>query len=495
MYKLILIDDEARARRLLKKIIDWNKLGFKVVADFSNAADAISYIQKNAADVILSDIIMNEMSGIELAEYIYNNYPKIKVVLISAHKDFKYANDAFHYDVENYLLKPIKPADFEKTFMTLKDKLDYEKNSLDIIASFTREILQNLCNGVYASDPSFLNILRKMKIDIADSDKCATFSVNTGKNLTNTESILSENIYQNLSAVTNSSNINAYFVSETENKATYFLFSRTADKNEFLRFSHKICDNISSYYKKNCRMSDFMFYGSISSFRNGFTHREENEARLEELKKNLISATASQNVIEINYIINNIYDILSDSPVSELKKYTNELMSKTIEHLSDIIENTSAVTHINEYTDKLNKCESKQEFRYMAHNFFENLSGELSKNSMLYQKSNILKMRDYIAEHCTEDISLNKIAEMACLTPTWFSKLFKDVVGQTYIDFVISCKMNIAKDLLINTNIKVNEIGLKIGYENPGSFSRLFKSNCGMSPSEFKNKYAKRSRE
>ena len=119
------------------------------------------------------------------------------------------------------------------------------------------------------------------------------------------------------------------------------------------------------------------------------------------------------------------------------------------------------------------------------------MSNHSDMQNDLSRKSTILWARNYIEEHCCEDLTLEKVASIVYLAPTYFSKLFKNITGQNYIDFLISCRMNIAKKLLITTNMKVSEIGNRVGYANASFFNRLFKVNCGITPTEYRIKYAK----
>jgi len=128
IYKLMIVDDEEIIRSGLAKRVKWERLGYEVVCLFEDGRDAISYLHNNPVDVVLSDIKMCEVSGIELARYISENYPAIKVVLLSGYKEFDYAKEAIKYDVCDYILKPVKIEELSGAFLKIRDILDHEKN-------------------------------------------------------------------------------------------------------------------------------------------------------------------------------------------------------------------------------------------------------------------------------------------------------------------------------------------------------------------------------
>ena len=144
MYKLVIADDEQKIRTLLSKIINWNDLGFELVALCSDGDEVIEYIKKNPVDCVLCDIRMKNKTGIDVAEFIYNHSPRIKVILLSGYQDFEYSSVAFRYNVENYLLKPAKIPDLKSSFIKIKENLDMQASQLDILSNYRREVFSNL---------------------------------------------------------------------------------------------------------------------------------------------------------------------------------------------------------------------------------------------------------------------------------------------------------------------------------------------------------------
>lgn len=122
MYDLIIIDDENIIRKGLEELIDWKSIGFRIVATFEDGKEPIEFLKNHHVDVVLTDIRMAEVSGLDVAKYVHDHKPGTKTVIISGYKEFEYAKKAIDYGVEYFLLKPTKFNEFYHTFSELKKK-------------------------------------------------------------------------------------------------------------------------------------------------------------------------------------------------------------------------------------------------------------------------------------------------------------------------------------------------------------------------------------
>ena len=131
MYKVLIVDDEIMIRRGLSKIIHWEEIGFEMAGAVGNAMEALELIKKTPVDVLLTDISMPEMTGLELIHQARKILPGLKAVVISGYSEFDYAREAIELKVENYILKPVVPDELSKTLTSLIGQLDAEKESFD----------------------------------------------------------------------------------------------------------------------------------------------------------------------------------------------------------------------------------------------------------------------------------------------------------------------------------------------------------------------------
>ncbi|WP_105614714.1 response regulator transcription factor [Vallitalea okinawensis] len=124
MYRLLIVDDEYEIRNGLKNYFPWETLGFQVVQDCSNGKEALQYIDNNPVDVLLCDIKLPFMSGIEVAQTLYEQKSPITVLFLSGYRDFEYARQAIKYNVKHYLVKPTKYDELVNIFTEVKKDLD-----------------------------------------------------------------------------------------------------------------------------------------------------------------------------------------------------------------------------------------------------------------------------------------------------------------------------------------------------------------------------------
>lgn len=124
MYRLILVDDEHEILNGLSRYFPWESTGFTVSATFDNARCALEYIRHNPVDVVLTDIEMPGMTGIDLAREIYEQHLDVKVIFLSAYKKFEYARDAISYKVFHYITKPTVHTEILEVFSSVKKELD-----------------------------------------------------------------------------------------------------------------------------------------------------------------------------------------------------------------------------------------------------------------------------------------------------------------------------------------------------------------------------------
>lgn len=156
MYRLVIIEDDYQIRTGLGNFFPWTEIGFQVVGCFENGKQALDYIYSNNVDIILSDIIMPVMTGLELAEELHKKNSKIFIVFLSAYKDFDYAQQALNFGAKNYIVKSTKYDDLISVFRKIKNELD-EKNTQK-----TEEILPEQSSNVN-SDHSDNKKIKKIK--------------------------------------------------------------------------------------------------------------------------------------------------------------------------------------------------------------------------------------------------------------------------------------------------------------------------------------------
>ena len=178
MYKIIIAEDEKRSRNFIVNILQSRLVDFEIVADFSDGNEVIEYLKSNSADVVLCDIKMTEVSGLDVAKWIYHNIPRIKVILLSAYQDFKFATTAIKYNVFEYLTKPVHIPELLEVFSNLKSILDSESRDSDIINYYKVDIFNKILKGYYTSENDINEVFHKIQLSSLLHCPCGTFDIN-----------------------------------------------------------------------------------------------------------------------------------------------------------------------------------------------------------------------------------------------------------------------------------------------------------------------------
>ena len=298
MYQLILIDDQEITLQAFCELFNWNDFGFQLVATFTNAEDALRFLQHHPIDLIITDIKMPLFDGLKLANYCHTNYPHIKLILISAYRNFEYAQEATKYNVINYITKPIDFVVFEQALMDAYQEIDSIHKQSDphkqqpIYQNFFSNIIRN--EG-FLTKQDIINEMDRLRIDIELLEKeCISFSLR----LENLESFLT-NIWQ-------------YGMARLSNALSFLLPN---EKDFFCSLAgystdvfHFICLNI------NCIPN---FTESTQKYIAQFQENIENNLSLKTLN---IEMQFAPNFIELRKYLSN-YSLTSNSVIENAKAY------------------------------------------------------------------------------------------------------------------------------------------------------------------------------
>lgn len=127
--KILIVDDEENTRNLIKKCINWDEIGINVVGEASGGQEALDMLESLKSDIIITDIRMQFMDGLEFSKKVAERYPHIKIIVLTAYEEFEYAQQGIKIGIDDYLLKPIKRSELRKSVESLKNKIETERIS------------------------------------------------------------------------------------------------------------------------------------------------------------------------------------------------------------------------------------------------------------------------------------------------------------------------------------------------------------------------------
>lgn len=138
MYRILLVDDEILVRDAIRENIDWKAMDCELVGDCDNGKAAAEFVQNHPVDIVLTDILMPYMDGMELSRFLHDNYPDIVIVIFSGFGEFEYAKKAIQYGVSEYMLKPVTAMELRNVIGKMKEKVDQQRKEKEKLERLTQ---------------------------------------------------------------------------------------------------------------------------------------------------------------------------------------------------------------------------------------------------------------------------------------------------------------------------------------------------------------------
>lgn len=423
-YRIVIVDDEEDIREGLTDLVDWSGLGYTVAARLEDGRDAISFIQSHPVDVILTDIKMTFVSGLELAKYVYDHQYDIKTILISGYKEFEFAQQALNYQVAHYLLKPTRLDEIHQVFRDVKALLDKEKAE------------KELSLGIQCRNEEMLSMLRGQ-----------FFADIVAGTLTDREEIGRRLQFISLPIDPDNSPCCLYSIQIPHDEPLLDRSAADHDANRILRF-------IEHAYKHE---QDYIQHIPLRT--------EAGTIRMAAID---VRGAGS----DISYIAEKVV-LHFDTVQSRIRA---------------VLGRNAALDHVQPYARLLDLASAARSAAEPESDRSDRLSSPSSDTEAArFDPLVIQKAKLYIQQKYNQDISLEDVAEHVYLSPVYFSRLFKKQTGRNFTDYVTEIRMIRAMEYLRQPQYKVYEIGSIVGYKSAKYFFKLFKQYAGCTPSEYRN--------
>ncbi len=496
MYRLFIVDDERRTRNGLAKLVNWAELGFQVTGLFTDGAEALRAFQETPADVVLTDIRMKGLSGIDLAEQLYKQYPQVRIIFISGHQDFEYARLAIRYQVQNYLLKPVRLEELRSAFMQVKEQLDALPQEGDSFCYLREEFFRFLLNGIADQNSAqkeadyfkFYFFRERYRIavvelhnEIAYSFDQAMMTAYLGQ-LCGEEGVLENTswlfrIMQNRYVLP----LKAMPGNDLAQKFQRILNRslETADIPLTIGISavHTGCQSAAIAYRESCaalaNVDQVTCYSSEKSQVDAFNQEDAVEF-VRYLIEGDEAAVRSMALLAVDWLNS------QSSDLSYVKNQMVQLLSNVIRKLPKNF-SIGAMDYI-----ALTQANTPEE---LVRVFCQNLAPvfQIAQEHKKRGFSNDFpSAMEYLRTHFTDsELSLEQLSSMIFVSPSYFSRLFKQETGENFSEYLTRTRIELAKTLL-DQGLPISEAGKQAGYPNTKYFSRLFKRTTGFTASEYR---------
>lgn len=508
MKKIIIVDDEKMIRIGIKNAIYWEGLGISEVLLAAGPREALEMIKQNKPEIMICDINMPEMTGLQLIEKVRTIVPKIKIVMLTGYDKFEYARDSLKLHVDDFFLKPVDEEELTNVLNHLVEKLEEEekkeiqKEIHDLLNPYQMEkFMRNLVSGKL--DKSLIKeFCQKSKIPMQQRLK-AIIIVPPLKKREPDELVLVEYEIKDICMG---------FVKSQEGEAVFSDAYR----------------NIVLILKKNSVPGEFSIrlrqISSVLEMEFGAPPQLFQGETVQGFAELAISYNGAQMIKKENQslVLNEKYSEKEKSQYQKWEEYFFALKKELVKNLDDFTAVLAAYFHFvdeakaynlssetvarycfdlvsavyyrqfENYGDKnTNNLETflasiqhgeKEDIFLLTRNFIERIldNDEINSSTLVSQA------KAYIHEHLTEDVSVANIAANLYVTPNYFSRLFKSVVGIGCNDYIVRKRIQKAENLLANTNMKTGKIAAAVGYNDANYFSLAFKKQIGFSPTQYR---------
>ncbi len=533
LYKVIIADDEEELRNGIIRKIDWYGNGFEVVGSAENGQEAYDLCKKYHPDLVITDIKMPFMTGLELGEKLYDTMPHTKVVIFSGFDDFEYAQKAIKINAYEYILKPIDSLKLTELLKKIKEQLDaelFEKRNIEVLREnykrslpiLQQQFLTRLIEGRVAKE-KVMDLAIQYDLELwsnfwvvsvvhaefnSDNNNEDVMAFKNDMELVplSLQSIVDENLKNSCDFKSFLYNEEVVIIGKLKNENQIMEFVNQMNKicrtaKYFIGLSVSagvgaVCDTITgiktSYNGAKTAldyrviMSDKAIY--IGDMEPDFSKQLQFD---EEESRALMNAIKLEGSESIKSIVLDIVKKFKDSRVqkSQYQIYLTELLSDLFKIVRSYNLDSKEIfgDQFKGYFD-ISDFESLEEMGSFIFEICYKISLMIKRERMDSAKLLAEKTKAFIKEHYMEsDISVESLCNYLHVSPAYFSTIFKKETGVNFITYLTDVRMEEAIKLLNTTDDKTYIISSKVGYTEPNYFSYVFKKHFGVSPSKYRN--------
>lgn len=528
-YKILIADDEYWCREKLIHMIDWKEYGLILQRPAQNGEEVLQRLKENPPDILITDINMPYVGGVELTKKLREEYPEIIVFVISGYDDFDYVRATMKSGAINYLLKPVSKIDLITALTEAMDIL-YERREKQQLAQEQQKKLQLVSSWLYDREYSRL-------IDHKENSYAAGISLEMNLDVAGYSLMLLK--LHGLSDIPEEFVGDMQVFSYQMKKKIYGImgegdiriFHHVSKPNEFLVIS----DVLPKELKKDALMcmkelenilkvpvtvavSDHNYsMESIYSayvqavtllMRRGYEHKStllfydaEEERKQREEIYNFFSET-EENQLAVSLEQRNrrrIVSLITDKLRKENRKYTYLEVKQAIKQINnDMLHYAIRLTDAQSMIDLENMSDYvEQELEHLdmdsllekEEDFVDSIL-QLGMSEDTESVQNVVEqIKRYVEEHYAEDLSLSGLAQKYGVDKSYLSRCFKQTTGKNLIPYITQLRLEKGKEMIRANDLSLTEISYLIGYDDYAYFNRIFRKMEGMSPREYRTRF------
>lgn len=518
MFKVILADDEPVIIKGLRKMISWEKLNAEIVGEAENGEELLRQIRSLSPDIVISDVSMPKMSGIDVIKELRQDDRKTKVIFLSGYQEFDYVKAAIRYEAQEYLLKPVGKEELEQAVLRAEQSLKkdnpmeyWQEEKNDIQTVFRKMNTETECKELYLH-------FQEMGLEIQGMNftgVCFSIPVDFYKKIAdqNMAELMRFAIFKKIQEYVKKEK-NGFVIKREANSSNMILLSRQEDSIEKIEKEvWTIRDKIYDEYKvrlivgvgntvdsvkelkfafKTAKFAaeihyftqqDYIRYVDIDrEFHFSF---EDYSKCYEKLVKSIFHRESDwiENLDETLKIVENLHYGNRHAAENRCIAMAMDLyreMEK--EHLIS----PDCRQDYENFVSKIRSQKNYEELKKMIRNYLSDFIEKHTLPDEIPESQTIRIVKEYIREHYQENLNLNTLSEIVYMNPYYFSTFFKKETGQNFKNYLAEVRMEAAASLLREKDLKTYELAKAVGYHDIRSFTEKFKEYFGDSPSNYK---------
>ncbi|WAM33588.1 response regulator transcription factor [Caldicellulosiruptor morganii] len=535
MYKILIVDDDMLIRKGIRNVIRWKDLNCEICGEASTAEEALELVKELSPDIVITDIKMPNMDGIEMIEEIKRILPQCKIIILTAYREFEYAQKAIKLGAFDFLLKPTKVEDIINVVQKAIAEINKERVVIEELEKANKllqeklpilreNFLFNVIFEMITNEDEIVRMAQIYKIDINNFvmilAECGIREESEKQNghlyLLGVSNILNDFIGEGCSVYTiYLNNFQAvYIVSfnqelSKKEETEFFELLKQVKKAAIECFSIDLTLVVSTWgygiielsgkfkecidainYKFYFDNEDIIYYKDLSHL---FVYVDDK--KLKHLRSEIISNVRYGNISNIDTLLVELEETLKRSKADKqyiINLYYLMLIEINMIKTQVLLSNSNQDNNENdlqgiEFLSEILKCKSISDLNGVLKASIQRTVEEIQRHNQSKMGSLVKKVIEYIkANYFYSEISLSEISEKFFVSPSYLSRLFKKETGKNLSDFINEYRIEKAKELLATTDLKTYEIADKVGIPDPHYFSRIFKRYTGYSPSEYK---------
>ena len=528
-YKIMLVDDEEEVRTSIIRKIDWQDAGFEVIGDAENGKEALEKIEQNEPDVVLTDIRMPYMDGLEMAENIRQRYPSIKIVIFSGFDEFEYAKKAIKLNVIEYILKPVNVEELTAILKKIKKNLDEEieqkrnvtllrESYIKSLPAIREHFLNDLIHGGM-EEAQIEEKLNEYAIDVAGAvkwviaaihlepdekvDKAVSLHQQRELIPISVRNLIEEKLEGQYRFIVFHSSFETILLvaidkDNTQTGLIALLGDICKETKKILEVSVTIgvgesCSSLTDLSRPCHTALNALGYRAITGSGGVICIGDMEPSGHEKLRfdsrmeSELIAAVKFGPKEKIRSVIDGIVSRMEDARV-HYRQYVLAIINVLTQLSQQYDLRISEMFGVeNDYFEILGRVQKMENVRPYLTEVALKMNAGMEEERSNTTKNVIREAKQYIQDNFQDpDLSVEKICRHLHMSPAYFSTMFKKETGQAYIAYLTDVRLGRAVELLMATDDKTYIIAEKVGYPEQNYFSYVFKKKFGVSPTRYR---------